>query len=232
LGAGIQSRKMEASSNRSSKQVRPTYSLVLHLASLIFFLHTGLALGIVGTIILTPFFLALFFHRCILLYSWICTVGSTKPSEEVGSASDGFEVGALIEARFGGGAEWFAGSVTEALTGGFYDILYNDGDSESGVAADMIRRKPTVISKMPPMGMKVLYRCMQLPPGGEICEVVRHTNHPLKVDLKRPDGELLYNVEYSELYHPPSDMLEKQAAVVNPIAQAFQNDDLPIAHVL
>jgi hypothetical protein len=203
-------------------------------------------------------------------------------------------VGALIEARFGGGAEWFAGSVTEALTGGFYDILYDDGDSESGVAADMIRprgggnkwrevnddgsittmhadgstttvsdgglttvttaadgststshvnidgststdekpSKPTVISKMPPMGMKVLYQCMQLPPGGEICEVVRHTNHPLKVDLKRPDGELLYNVEYSDLYHPPSDMLEKQAAVVNPIAQAFQNYDHPIAQVL
>ena len=53
---------------------------------------------------------------------------------------------------FGGGAEWFAGSVTEALTGGFYDILYDDGDSESGVAADMIRPRGDHLASSDPTG--------------------------------------------------------------------------------
>ena len=44
------------------------------------------------------------------------------------------QVGAEIDARFGGGQEYFPGKVTGVL-GGKYDITYADGDSEKVTTA-------------------------------------------------------------------------------------------------
>ena len=41
--------------------------------------------------------------------------------------------------RIGGDADWFAGEITKVCGGGMYDILYEDGDSEEGVARELIR---------------------------------------------------------------------------------------------
>ena len=49
-----------------------------------------------------------------------------------------FAVGARVEAQFEGGDEWYAG-VIEAVDGDTYNILYDDGDREIGIAAAFMR---------------------------------------------------------------------------------------------
>lgn len=53
--------------------------------------------------------------------------------------ASGFIVGGKIEALFGGGAQWVSGKITSDCGGEAFDVEYNDGRSESGVAASMIR---------------------------------------------------------------------------------------------
>ena len=49
-----------------------------------------------------------------------------------------FAVGDRVEARFEGKATYYAGKITE-VTGSTYSIAYDDGDSETNVAEDLIR---------------------------------------------------------------------------------------------
>uniref|UniRef100_A0A7S3ZUX3 Tudor domain-containing protein n=1 Tax=Pelagomonas calceolata TaxID=35677 RepID=A0A7S3ZUX3_9STRA len=49
-----------------------------------------------------------------------------------------FAVGARIEAQFEGGDEWYAG-VVEAVDGDTFNVLYDDGDREIGIAAAFMR---------------------------------------------------------------------------------------------
>lgn len=49
------------------------------------------------------------------------------------------EVGARVEAQFGGGEEWFAGTVTRVVSGLFLSVLYDDGDREAGVRPALVR---------------------------------------------------------------------------------------------
>jgi ankyrin repeat protein len=51
-----------------------------------------------------------------------------------------FAVGARVEARFEGGDEWYAG-VVEAVDGDTYNVLYDDGDREIGIAAAFMRKE-------------------------------------------------------------------------------------------
>ena len=52
-----------------------------------------------------------------------------------------YEVGDLVEARFGGDADWFPGKIARASGGDTYDIAYDDGDAESAVATALIRAR-------------------------------------------------------------------------------------------
>ena len=51
-----------------------------------------------------------------------------------------FAVGARVEAQFEGGDEWYAG-VVEAVDGDTYNVLYDDGDREIGIAAAFMRKE-------------------------------------------------------------------------------------------
>ena len=51
-----------------------------------------------------------------------------------------FAVGARVEARFEGGDEWYAG-VIEAVDGDTFNVLYDDGDREIGIAAAFMRKE-------------------------------------------------------------------------------------------
>lgn len=53
--------------------------------------------------------------------------------------SNCFEVGALVEARFGSGDEYFPGTVVAAHADGSYAVDYDDGDQELNVSVDLIR---------------------------------------------------------------------------------------------
>jgi hypothetical protein len=60
--------------------------------------------------------------------------------EQTPIASRGlFVVGALIEAKFGGGTQWYPGKVSQINSDRTYVINYSDGDSEGSVAEEMIR---------------------------------------------------------------------------------------------
>ena len=39
-----------------------------------------------------------------------------------------------MEALYGGESEWYKGKISSALDDGTYDVLYDDGDAETGVA--------------------------------------------------------------------------------------------------
>jgi Ca2+-binding EF-hand superfamily protein len=52
-----------------------------------------------------------------------------------------FREGDKVEAKFGGGAEYFPGVISRKNRDGSYAIDYDDGDNESRVAAKLIRKK-------------------------------------------------------------------------------------------
>lgn len=54
-----------------------------------------------------------------------------------------YQLGDLVEARFGGKSKWFPGKIRqvhESLGGFLYDIAYDDGDAEESVFAGRVRR--------------------------------------------------------------------------------------------
>lgn len=55
------------------------------------------------------------------------------------SVDAAFHVGDAIEARYKRGTRWYPGVVRKANLNGTFDILYKDGDAESGVPMELIR---------------------------------------------------------------------------------------------
>ena len=67
----------------------------------------------------------------------------SRPESERYSATFEAEplgVGTRVEARYEGGDEWYAG-VIEGVDGDMYDVLYDDGDRETGLDKTLIRRE-------------------------------------------------------------------------------------------
>lgn len=62
------------------------------------------------------------------------TTSATKSA-----AAESFAVGDEVEANFKGKGKWFKGKIRFARRDGTFDIRYNDGDTEDGVAATNIR---------------------------------------------------------------------------------------------
>ena len=69
---------------------------------------------------------------------------SASASDQDSDDDDGdskFERGDKVEARYGGKSKWYKGKVSLAHSDGTYDILYEDGDKERKVKANLIRRQ-------------------------------------------------------------------------------------------
>lgn len=60
-----------------------------------------------------------------------------------------FPDGSLIEAKFGGGLEWFTGKVISCSANGTYAIDYDDGDHEDGVDPSLMRLQGAQTSNVP-----------------------------------------------------------------------------------
>jgi hypothetical protein len=72
-----------------------------------------------------------------------------KPTAEKKPAlSGGFVLGDWVEARYGGGKEWFPGVVQKVVDNG-YCIDYDDGDHEDGVLPNYIRRYSMAVVQAP-----------------------------------------------------------------------------------
>ena len=56
------------------------------------------------------------------------------------TTNNGLAAGARIEARFGGGREYYYGLIDADNGDGTFSVRYEDGDAESSVAAGLIRR--------------------------------------------------------------------------------------------
>jgi len=66
---------------------------------------------------------------------------SLSPRRPGNSASESsIGAGDRVEARYGGKMKWYKGRVTRANRDGTFDIDYDDGDRERGVAASLVRR--------------------------------------------------------------------------------------------
>ena len=75
---------------------------------------------------------------------------AAAPAAAPADAAQSFEDGDRVEARFGFGKQWYGGRITggSALIG--YDVVYDDGDRESGVAAELIRPIIREFVELPP----------------------------------------------------------------------------------
>ena len=60
-------------------------------------------------------------------------------ADDAPAASGGFEAGAQILARYKGKKKWYKGTVMKRNDDGTYEIMYDDGDKESGVSADLVK---------------------------------------------------------------------------------------------
>jgi hypothetical protein len=69
--------------------------------------------------------------RIVVLFESLYSAKAQKSSH--------FEVGALVEARFGNGDVYFPGTVVAAHADGSYAIDYDDGDQELNVSQDLMR---------------------------------------------------------------------------------------------
>jgi hypothetical protein len=64
------------------------------------------------------------------------------PAEERDPDGQRYRAGDAVEARFQKGKQWFGAKVVREYTSSnTYDLLFDDGDEESGVAARYIKRK-------------------------------------------------------------------------------------------
>ena len=61
-------------------------------------------------------------------------------------SSASFVAGQCVQARFGGGDEYFPGKIAAVLDGERYSIAYDDGDREDSVAAGFIKSLPSPIN--------------------------------------------------------------------------------------
>ena len=66
--------------------------------------------------------------------------------EEDKATSGGFEAGTKILARYKGKKRWYGGTVMKRNEDGSYDIMYDDGDKESGVAAEFVKAAEVIAS--------------------------------------------------------------------------------------
>jgi len=65
--------------------------------------------------------------------------GSSASDASRSRAAEGLARGDKCEARYGGKSKWYGGKVAKCNANGTFDITYDDGDSERGVRAALVR---------------------------------------------------------------------------------------------
>jgi hypothetical protein len=70
------------------------------------------------------------------------STSSLGPSQSEAGGAKVFACGTAVQARYGGEGRYYPGRIAAANDDGSYDVAYDDGDSEEGVPAALIRTKP------------------------------------------------------------------------------------------
>ena len=97
-----------------------------------------------------------------------------------------FAVGDRVEARFEGKAKYYAGAVA-AVTATGYDIAYDDGDRESNVAEDLIRRPLPATAAPEPAAAEAPAAEAALLDVVEMCEGPDAVEEPATVATPEPE---------------------------------------------
>ena len=93
------------------------------------------------------------------------TKENARRNQESPATRTDFTIGQRVEARFGGKGKYFGGKITRVNGDGSYDIAYDDGDSERGVMAELIRGVKTSISEAPASLVSVVLTSQMLGTG-------------------------------------------------------------------
>ncbi|CAM9112855.1 unnamed protein product [Phaeothamnion confervicola] len=75
----------------------------------------------------------------------------TAPRAAAASPQPAFPAGALVDARYRGGARFFPGVVVAVYPDGTCDVTYDDGDYEMRVAPEMLRSRPATAAVSGPV---------------------------------------------------------------------------------
>ena len=112
-------------------------------------------------------------------------------SSQTKSAPQNFQENDKVEARFGGGEQWFPGTVTCALGNGTYDVRYDDGDKESGVSAVNLRTRLAASSSE-----QIAERPFALEESVKVRYKGGRTQYPGKIHRIRVNGT--YDIFYAD----------------------------------
>ena len=63
----------------------------------------------------------------------------SKKEHSLGVNTGVFVLGEAVEAKYLGGAKWFAGKISAVNADKSYDVHYNDGETETAIAVELIR---------------------------------------------------------------------------------------------
>ena len=107
-------------------------------------------------------------------------------AEACGGPDRLFAVGDRVEARFEGKAKYYAGAVA-AVTARGYDIAYDDGDRESNVAEDLIRRPLPATAAPEPAAAEAPAAEAALLDVVEMCEGPDAVEEPATVATPEPE---------------------------------------------
>ena len=107
-------------------------------------------------------------------------------AEACGGPDRLFAVGDRVEARFEGKAKYYAGAVA-AVTATGYDIAYDDGDRESNVAEDLIRRPLPATAAPEPAAAEAPAAEAALLDVVEMCEGPDAVEEPATVATPEPE---------------------------------------------
>ena len=134
-----------------------------------------------------------------------------------------FAVGDRVEARFEGKAKYYAGAVA-AVTATGYDIAYDDGDRESNVAEDLIRRPlpataaPEPVVAEAPAAEAALLDVVEMCEGPDAVEEPITTPEPEPLAAAEPAAAVAAILDVAE----PCDGPDRLFAVGDRVEARFQ----------
>ncbi|TMW67942.1 hypothetical protein Poli38472_007614 [Pythium oligandrum] len=133
-------------------------------------------------------------------YSVLPTTATAQPTEpppsfdEAMTRSIAFRVDDLVEARYQGKTRYYPGKITQVHEDNTFDIVYDDGDTETHVAVKMIRpMRQTLENATPP---KYIVEAYSL--GEPIEARYRALNKFFQGEIAAKHDDGLYDVRYSD----------------------------------
>ncbi|KAK7247647.1 hypothetical protein SO694_00125033 [Aureococcus anophagefferens] len=119
--------------------------------------------------------------------------GESKPEKSAGGAGGAFPKGGAVEARYRGKGKYYPGKIAKDNADGTYDVDYDDGEKEKGVAEALIRGVETKPEKPSAGGSGGAF-----PEGGAIEARYRGKGKYYPGKIARDNGDGTYDIDYDD----------------------------------